>query len=90
MPKEETENYKHLRVRSPRAFSKFRVVKPSHADKKDLAFAKKKAHVRRLPRGTKVTVGKLKKKAKVAGAEALKGRRVKRRRWAIQKLMVPK
>lgn len=73
------DDYKHIRVRSPNLFSKFRVIsKMSHLDEDD------QKHVRRRVRKNKrthakYTVGKLKG-----------GKKIKRRSWKLQKIMVKK
>ena len=84
---EVTKNYLRLPVRIHSHFSKFRTVPPSHTNRKDLEWAKKKYGIKRLPRGSKVLVGKLKKKYK---KEAPRGKRVARYEWAIVTLLLPK
>jgi len=72
-------DYRHIRVRSPSLFSRFRVItKMSHLDEDDRKLVRK--HVRRNKRPhAKYTVGKLKA-----------GRKIKGRAWKLQKIMVKK
>lgn len=73
------ENYKHIRVRNPSMFSRFRVIsKMSHLDPDDQKLVRR--HVRRNKRShAKYTVGKLKGRRKIKG-----------RSWKLQKIMVKK
>jgi len=75
---ETTENYKHIRVRHPDRFSKFRVItRMSHLDEDDQKLVRK--HVRKSKRpACKYTVGKLKEGKKIGG-----------RSWKLQKIMQP-
>jgi len=75
---ETTEKYKHIRVRNPDRFSKFRVItRMSHLDEDDQKLVRK--HVRKSKRpACKYTVGKLKEGKTIGG-----------RSWKLQKIMQP-
>jgi hypothetical protein len=82
-----TVNYKKYHVRSPKSFSSFRVVPPTHANEFDLLAMKKRAKIRTLKAGTKVTMGKFKATVKRGRP---KGKTGKPLAWGIVNIMVPK
>lgn len=81
MPEDE---YKHLRVRPPEWFSRFRVLKKrSHLDPAD----RKKVQQKIGSKRALYTVGKFKRQFK---AKAPKGKKGEPLAWALQKIMLKK
>jgi len=84
MPRIHMDNYKHIRVRDPKFFSRFRVIRSrDHLSMEDQKIVRRKIGNRKAL----YTVGKFKKKYK---KYAPKGKRGKPLSWGLQKIMVRK